>query len=867
MAAGQLAAGVGNLGFALVAARLLDPAGFAHLSVFLSLYLVLSLPATSLSAATAIAPGRRNAMLRTVARVSVAGAAVICVVSPWLAGALKLPVAMVLGLALALPATSPLALDRGRLYGTRRYERLVASLLAEPIVRLSFGLALAAGTGEVGAAAGVVAAAYAAREVVRPVTSKVRRSASRRSGDEAHRPPGAGWTAGAFALVAVVQTQDLVFANSILPPARAGAYAVLSTLGGTAAFATVTIPLVLLPRAVGRVRRSLAVATGLAAVMGLAAVGVAALAPRLLVATVFGARYTSMSTYVVPYLIAMALLGVARVLAAHRCATGSPRRTALLIGGTAVAQAIAISVWGRTVGTIAATTVASTAALVAVLGIDEGLSQAHLATRALAKIRAVLTTRTARIVGAFTATGLLVRFIVLRGIWLDEATSIHEAGMPFSAMLSNLRTTDVHPPLYFSILWLSVRVFGHGPLAVRIPSILAGAAIVPVAYLAAQDAWDRRSGLIAAALASVAPILVWYSQEARMYSLFMLLALLAVWGQVRVLRFGRPGDWAIWALSSAGLVWTEYFSMFQVIAQQAVFVGVLVSRKDGRRRLAVGLLAATAVIVACTAPLLPFAWHQFVVNQNAGKGFGAPSQVGLTGAQAISVYTVLANMAWALIGYHSAAMMAAIVALWPAGILLALFLLGRNMTDRTIAVAATAVIPAMLLLGVGTFKRNLFDIRYMSGVIVALLLLMARLVTGSTRSFRIQAVTSAVLVVLLTASLGDEQVNGSNPRLFDFAAAFHAVDAQYQPGDLLAYAPGDLGLVASYYAPRVRSVSLGSSPPKVAAGQKLFVLASQTLMGPGQPAQVGHDLAELRNRSREVDIIKKANVTVWVFEA
>ena len=53
----------------------------------------------------------------------------------------------------------------------------------------------------------------------------------------------------AFLLLAVLQNQDVVFANALLDGDEAGRFAVLSTLGGLAAFASTTVPLVLLPRA------------------------------------------------------------------------------------------------------------------------------------------------------------------------------------------------------------------------------------------------------------------------------------------------------------------------------------------------------------------------------------------------------------------------------------------------------------------------------------------------------------------------------------------------------------------------------------------------------------------------------------------
>lgn len=894
VAAGQFAAGAGNLAFALAAARVLDPSGFARLSVFLGLYLVLSLPATSVTAATALRPNQRAALVRRVAVAGLitAGVAVVC--APLLAVALNLPVAMVVVLAVSIPAVAPLAEARGRLYGGFRHRKLVGSLLAEPAVRLGVGVALSAAVGGVGGAAAVVVGAYTALEVARgrrdrrsprPVppptavgvspgappahATRTRWGAARDRAFAAGAPAAnAGWTAAAFAMLAVVQCQDLVFANAILPGRQAGAYAALSTLGGAAAFATVTIPLVLLPRAARRVRHSLAIAVGFAALLGIGVVGVGAVAPRLVASGLFGERYGTIARFVVPYLAAMALLGVARVLVAHRCATGAPRAATALVAVVAAGQAVAIAVVGRSVGTIAATTVGATAALAIGLGAEQAVRSYLVSPDARQRAAALLADPMFRAVAAMCAAGLAVRLVIFRGIWLDEATSIHQAGMSFGAMLYNLRTTDVHPPLYFSVLWLTDRLFGTGELAMRVPSILAGTLVIPAAYVAARDLWDRRSGLVAAALATIGPMIVWYSQEVRMYSMFMLFALVAVWGQARIFKRGNGSDWAVYVLASAALIWTEYFGILQVITQQLAFAWLAWSRRrdrDSLLHLAVPWALGTLALLAFMAPLFPFASHQFLVNQNAGKGFGGPSQVGLSQAQSISVYTVLANFAWAIIGYHSAVVMAALVALWPIGILFALFLLGRNVTKQTGIVVLSAVLPALLLLGVGLVKRNLFDVRYISGVVVAVLLLTARGVTGGARSLRFQVAGCVAVAAIFAVSLGDEQINGSNPRLYDFGGALSIIDHRAHPGDIILFDPADIGLVVNYYAPHVTAAALGSPKAVLRPGRQVFLLACPNLMHPGEPATLKRELTALRGVDKQLAVVRRANVTVWVF--
>ena len=80
------------------------------------------------------------------------------------------------------------------------------------------------------------------------------------------------------------------------------------------------------------------------------------------------------------------------------------------------------------------------------------------------------------------------------------------------------------------------RVFGTAKLAVRLPSLIAGTLVIPALYELGRELYDRRTGLIAAAFGAVSPLLIWYSQEARMYAFVTLFGLLALLTQLRAIR-------------------------------------------------------------------------------------------------------------------------------------------------------------------------------------------------------------------------------------------------------------------------------------------------------------------------------------------
>jgi mannosyltransferase len=102
---------------------------------------------------------------------------------------------------------------------------------------------------------------------------------------------------------------------------------------------------------------------------------------------------------------------------------------------------------------------------------------------------------------------------------------------------------------------------GSSEAALRSLSALFGIATVPVAYhLARELVGTRAAALATAALVVFNPLLVWYSQEARPYSLLVLLTSLSLLFAVR-----RQVWW--WALASALALLTHYFAAFLVVPE------------------------------------------------------------------------------------------------------------------------------------------------------------------------------------------------------------------------------------------------------------------------------------------------------------
>jgi 4-amino-4-deoxy-L-arabinose transferase-like glycosyltransferase len=209
-----------------------------------------------------------------------------------------------------------------------------------------------------------------------------------------------------------------------------------------------------------------------------------------------------------------------------------------------------------------------------------------------------------------TGVAAALRFYGLghQSFWYDEGLTVLEVHHALGRMLGFLPHIESNPPVYVSLAWAWVRIFGFGEAGLRSLSALAGVAMVPVMYGVGAKLVSQRAGLVAAALAAFNPLLVWYSQEARSYSLVVLFAAVAWLAFVRVRLPGAPTRWlVVWALAAGLTLATHYYGALAVVPQ-AVWLLVV------HRRIPRAWLAVAAVVLIGLA-LLPLALAQRHLGQ------------------------------------------------------------------------------------------------------------------------------------------------------------------------------------------------------------------------------------------------------------
>src|SRR3954468_20543242 len=180
---------------------------------------------------------------------------------------------------------------------------------------------------------------------------------------------------------------------------------------------------------------------------------------------------------------------------------------------------------------------------------------------------------------------LLLRTGALDGsYWIDEGISVGIASHPL-ADIPRVLGQDGNPPLYYLLLHGWMQLVGTSEAATRVLSLVFALLAVPVSFWAGAAVFDRRAGALAAAGAAGCPFLTYYAQETRMYSLVVLLSILA--SASFALAFVRGERRHLWLLGLwlGLLLYTHTWGLFLAAAMAGAWLVLYrrgqVDRSDG----------------------------------------------------------------------------------------------------------------------------------------------------------------------------------------------------------------------------------------------------------------------------------------------
>jgi uncharacterized membrane protein len=155
-----------------------------------------------------------------------------------------------------------------------------------------------------------------------------------------------------------------------------------------------------------------------------------------------------------------------------------------------------------------------------------------------------------------------------QSLWVDElfSANLSSPDLSFSEVLSNFKKT-AHPPFYFILLYFFAKIFGGTSLALKTLSAIIGVLGIFSIYKLGKELLNKNIGLMAAALLSFNYFHIYYSQEARMYGLLLLLATASFYFLVKLIKEPSFKRAIYYGICTALLVNTHYFGLLTLGAQ------------------------------------------------------------------------------------------------------------------------------------------------------------------------------------------------------------------------------------------------------------------------------------------------------------
>lgn len=409
---------------------------------------------------------------------------------------------------------------------------------------------------------------------------------------------------------------------------------------------------------------------------------------------------------------------------------------------------------------------------------------------------ATVTTPTATILhylslGLVVLVGAFLRFTMLRqqSLWFDEIDVVVRAQRPLDEVLRTFIQAGENGPLYNILLALWVRLVGVSEIAVRVPSAVAGVLAIPLMYALARRTVGPTAGLLAAGLLTISPYHIWYSQEAKMYTLVVLLALLSSLALVEALERDRRLPWAAYAISTTLMFYTHVATVLVFVAQT---IYVILARRawPGRER---GWFVAAAVL---TLPYIPVAlWALRVIGGGVSTW---QADVGLWEAIRILGVKMAVNRADAVIEARGALLYAALAV---GGTLV---LAQRQRVRRWwLLFLSLAVVPVVGLYLV-SLRQSVFSDRYAIVALPAYLMLVSAAVVWLVRGRRSWPFGALAIFLLLAFAWGPiRDVNRSETaQKEDWRSSYADLARRAQPGDGVIVHPGYLITTYEYFQQR-----------------------------------------------------------------
>lgn len=215
--------------------------------------------------------------------------------------------------------------------------------------------------------------------------------------------------------------------------------------------------------------------------------------------------------------------------------------------------------------------------------------------------------------------------------WLDESATVYAANQSASYIVGNIYNKRVlvpeyfkdgggEMPAYFLLSYYWTRLVGLDEFKMRLLPAIFGIISILMIYILGKEIFNKEVALIAAFILAINHQNINYSQEARMYSLLVLLAISSTYFLARALK-GKNKYWTFYVISAALMLYTHYLTFF-IIGFHAVFILIYIKTYI---KLLKKIFLAYLAIFLIYLPWIPTFIKQFYESAPNSQFFGKPT--------------------------------------------------------------------------------------------------------------------------------------------------------------------------------------------------------------------------------------------------
>lgn len=322
-------------------------------------------------------------------------------------------------------------------------------------------------------------------------------------------------------------------------------------------------------------------------------------------------------------------------------------------------------------------------------------------------------------------------------IRLDESQSLWQTSRSVDGVIAYV-AKDVHVPGYHLILHFWQILFGSSIEAARSLSLVFFLISIPAFYALARLIVSKNWSRFALLAYSFSPFMLWYANEARMYTFLVLVAILSQYFFVRLMQ--RKSGWIGYTLVAMVGIYVHYFFLFNLIVQGIFF---LINRKSFAKGSLLKFVAIAALLIAEFAP-----WLAFFRSQGSGSGLSPKLATPTT----VDFFNAFSQFAF---GFQTDAVNTVLLSLWPILMVAALLFIRTkvNISKPVAYMMAAGLLPIVLAFAVSVTVRPFFISRYMVSSLPALIIVLAWLLSSYPPLLRRILAGLAVAVIVVTSAL------------------------------------------------------------------------------------------------------------------